>query len=485
MDLWQHFRAIWRYKVRVLLASLAVAVAVYLMSAARPDVFDASATLSVVSGRGSSGDPVTAEQLTLLVGTYSELAKTRTALEQAIEEAGSSISVSTARKRLSVEPAGDTGFFDVRATGPTPNAAASLADGMAISLRRLVAERQLTAAEDTLAPLRTQINDLEEQLANIDESAPGRPALEARYGALVQALADQELRPRDRLDLIADARPSSAPVAPTPSRDAVLAFVVVLVINGELAVAWSRFGGRFSRKDLDEEVAAMTGRPVLARVPAREGPVMIEAFRILRTNLSFTGMTEGLRSLAIVGAEPGSGKSFTSLRLGEAVAAGGVKVVLVDADLRRPTLHRKLDIEVGRGLSDVQPHESFADHVVAVPGVPDLWLLPAGSVPDDPAATIQARLRRILRDISWAELLIFDTPASVLFADASSIAAACDATLVVVDAKSNRGVLRRTMRDLEQVQANVVGIVANRVDLNTRSSYYDRYRSQPSSDDAA
>jgi capsular exopolysaccharide synthesis family protein len=484
MDLWQHFRAIWRYKVRVLLASIVVAAAVYVLSGTRAEVYDSSATLSVFSGRAAAGEPVTADQLTLLVGTYSELAKTRTSLEQAIEVSDLAISVDTADARVSVEAAGDTGFFDVRAVGPTPESAALLADAMATVLRASVAERQEAALEDSLAPLRVQIADLEQQLASLDEASASRPALEARYGALVQALADQELRPRDRLELVADARESTTPIAPTPLRDGVLALVVALIVNGELAVAWSRFGGRFSRKDLDEEVATMTGQPVLARVPAREGPAQVEAFRILRTNLSFTGMTEGLRSLAIVGSEPGSGKSFTSLRLAEAVVAGGVKVVLVDADLRRPTLHRKLGIDVERGLSDVQAHESFANYVVPVRGVENLWLLPAGSVPDDPSATMQARLQRILRDISWAELLIFDTPASLLFADASSIAAACDATLVVVDAKSNRGALRRTMRDLEQVNANVLGIVANRVDLNTRSSYYDRYRREQAGDDA-
>jgi capsular exopolysaccharide synthesis family protein len=475
MDLWQHIRTIWRYKLRIGLASIVIAGAVFLVSGTRPEVYAASVTMNVEPSRAVAGEAVTTDQVRLLVRSYTELVGTRTVLADAAEQSGLGISAGAVRDRVSVDPAGDTGYFDIEATGPSPDDAEALADAVAAVLQERLAERHADAVAAAVGPLERQIAELEARLAGLPEDSPTAAPLTARYETLLQAVAERELRPADRLEVVAPAAAGSAPVAPTPLRNALVALIVALVVNSELAVAWAYFGGRFSRRNLAEEVATATGLPVLAQVPAREGPQMVEAYRSLRTNLFFSTGTDRLRSLAVVGSAPGSGKSFTTFKLGQAVASGGVKVVLVDADLRRPTLHRIASLPMGRGLADARSHESLSEIVVPVPGEDNLWLLPAGQVPDDPSAAIGVRLHRILTEIDWAELLIFDTPAASLFADAAAVAAECDASLLVVDVRTSRRALRATMTSLGQIGARVLGVVANRVEVAERASAYDRY----------
>lgn len=478
MDLWQHLRIIWRHKYRIGFLSLLIAAAAFTLSDRQAEVYSGATTLSVVPGRMSAGDIVSGEQLSRLVRSYGELATSRTVLDGAIERAGLAISSTLAESRVSIDPAEDTGFFDVVATGPSPEDAAVLAAAVADELIDTVASQQTEAAGSDTEALREQVEELEVELAGLPEGSPAIGPLTARYTTLLEAIAERELRPTDRIDIITPARAYTTPISPTPLRDALVALVVALVVNAELSVALAHFGGRFTSRDLSEEFAATAGVPVLARVPAREGPQLTEAYRTLRTNVLFSNATEGLRSLAIVGANPGSGKSFTSVRLAKSIAAGGTKVLLVDADLRRPTLHRILNLDNRRGFADAQEGESFSSLPISVPLVDNLWLLTAGRIPADPAATIGARLSRILDEVPWADMVIFDTPAAALFTDAAAVAAECDGTLVVVDAGSSRRSLRSTIASLEQVHARVLGVIANRMAVTERRSYYERYTAE-------
>lgn len=475
MDLWQHLRIIWRNKYRIVLLSVLIASAVYAVSDRRDDVYRASATLNVVPGRMNAGDVVSGEQLSRLVRSYGELATSRTVIERATERSGLAIPPSIVDDRVSIVPAGDTGFFDVTATGPSPDAATTLAAAVADELVETVSQQQLTAVTADTEALRDQVEAIELELAALPADSPAIGPLTARYTTLLEAVAARELRPTDRIEVIASARGNSTPISPAPVRDALVALVIALVVNSELSVAWAHFGGRFTSRDLNEEFEAVAGMPVLARVPGRDGPELVEAYRTLRTNVLFSNSIDGLRSLAIVGANPGSGKSFTAARLGKTIAAGGAKVLLVDADLRRPTLHRILNLGNERGFADAQKGEDFSSLPVSVPLVDNLWLLTAGRIPTDPAATIGARLNRILEDIPWVDMVIFDTPAASLFSDAAAVAAECDATIVVVDAGSSRRSLRSTMVSLKQVNAQMLGIVANRMAVTERRSYYQRY----------
>ena len=475
MDLWQHLRAIWHHRWRVLLVSIVLAGAVYAYSASRDEVFQSTAKLQVTAARvmGAPADP---DNTVFLAQSYAELAETETVSAIAAENAEAadlSISSDDADDRSTVAVTGESGFLTIEATGPSAKDAAALATAMTSALQTAVSDRQTENRQQEVAPLVDEIAQVELQLSGLDEDDPTRRSVEVRYETLLSSLSERNLQPVDQLDVVAPAQENEAPVAPTPIRDAILAFLVALIVNAELSVLLTVMRGRFTGSDASVEISELTGLPVLARIPRGGGPHAEEAFRALRTNLIF-GDRENLRTLAVVGAEPGCGKSYTSINLARAVAALGVRVVLIDADLRRPVIHRQLHVSQSPGITDMELDGSPVAQLV--PDETNLWVVAAGPPTTDPGGFLSSRLRTLFRTLDWAELIIVDSPAAELFSDATAIAPLCDATIVVIDAVSTRRQsVMEVLEALRRVQANPVGVVVNRVSDLPRSSYYDRY----------
>ena len=481
MDLWQHFRIIWRNRWRILIVSLLVAGLVYLRSSSLDEVYAAEALLRVNPARSADGDAPSQDNTLFIARSYAELAETTPVAREAAQRSGLALPVDEAEGRLSVALTGETGFLLVRATGEDGEAAAALADAMAETLVDTVETRQEDELTEKLEPLQDQIALIEGQLATLDEEDPSRESLVTRLESLLTAVQELTFEETDEIEVVALGRTGGGPVTPTPLRDAVLAFLVALVINSELAVLLTVVSGRFSGADASVEITQLTGLPVLARIPRGGGPQAMEAFRALRTNLIFGGDRDNLRTLAVVGAEPGCGKSYTSVNLAKAVSALGARVAVVDADLRRPVVHRMLSLQQAPGLTDVTQPDDVRAISQLVPGDENLWVVSAGSPTVDPSGLLSAHLRTVFRGLEWAELIIVDTPAAELFADAAAIAPTCDATVVVIDARSTRRqAVIETLEALRRVQANVVGVVVNRVDDTPRASYYDRYRDKTS-----
>ena len=304
-----------------------------------------------------------------------------------------------------------------------------------------------------------------------------RQALVARYQELARALTAARLEPVDRLEIVAPARAGSDPVAPTPARDAFLTFLAGLIAFSLVAVAVEGLSDRFSTERPGEEATRITGLPILAEIPRTAGAEVVEAFRTLRTSLMFMTTSERLRTLAIVSVDPGTGKTFVSLNLAREAAGLEVPVVLIDGDLRRPVIHDRLGIPRSPGLTEAltsPSHDDLPGHLV------EGWLrvLPSGAPVADPAGLFGGRnFREALDAMTWAELVVVDTPAGGLFADALAIASQCDATILVIDTQtSRRRSVRRLVEALRHVAAQPIGIVLNRTESMGRSSYYEPAR---------
>ena len=120
-----------------------------------------------------------------------------------------------------------------------------------------------------------------------------------------------------------------------------LGFLVALVVVSELTVLAHFTGDRFSGNEDSAEVASLTGLPILAKVPRGEGIEVVEAYRVLRTNLMVLEGAGKPRTVAIVSANQAAGKTFTAVHLADSASALDEKVVLIDADLRKPTVHER------------------------------------------------------------------------------------------------------------------------------------------------
>lgn len=482
MDLFAHFRVMARRRWSVLLATLAVAGAAFGWSYTRPAVYQATGLITVTSGRALSGQNVTEQDTLFLSRNYAELARTRPVLADAALRSTLGLSSADARRRVSSRASGDVGFITLSATGPSPEAAARLAQAVAEALIAAVGDEQAKGVQASLAPIEGEIDQIGAELALLPPGAAHREALMARYQALVEAATERRLAPTDRLVLVSPARADPVPVSPTPVRTTVLAFLVALIVNAELAVLIEVLRDRISSSEDDEESGEIMGLPVLARIPPGDDEVTEEAFRTLRTSLMFLETTGPLRTVAVVSGNPNAGKTFTSYHLGRSVASLDLPAVLVDGDLRRPSLHREAGIVVSPGLSDVLRGSALATALRPDPRQANLRIVPGGSEVSDPAGLVAGRRLREVLDQLDAGLVVVDTPACDLFADCFAIASHCDATLVVVDAKrTRRRSVRRVISQLHRVGANPIGIVLNRVERRNASNYYYGYRRETTS----
>lgn len=194
-----------------------------------------------------------------------------------------------------------------------------------------------------------------------------------------------------------------------------------------------------------------------------------EAYRTLRTNLDFAGLDQALETLVITSAAGGEGKSTTLANLAVVSAQAGRKVVLVDADLRRPMLHQVFDLDNERGLTTVMMDESaLASPPLQETGIEGLSVLTSGPLPPNPADLMGSRRMEevIATLVEGADQVLFDTPPVVAVTDAAVLATKVDGVLLVVSAgKTRREYARTAVQRLEQINARLVGTVLTNVEM--------------------
>ncbi|MEB3272422.1 MAG: polysaccharide biosynthesis tyrosine autokinase [Prochlorothrix sp.] len=203
----------------------------------------------------------------------------------------------------------------------------------------------------------------------------------------------------------------------------------------------------------------------------------LEAFRLLYGNLRFRQSDSALMSFAVSSALLGDGKSTISLYLAQAAAAMGQRVLVVDADMRCPKLHRRLGLPNLQGLSNVLARKIDPDQVIQVIG-PNLAVLTAGQMPPDPSSLLSSNRMQFLMERFEAayDLVIYDTPPMMGLADASILASYMDGILLTVGlGKTDRSVLRTVLENIKVANLHVLGLVAN--GLNHGSQYTDKYYS--------
>lgn len=194
-----------------------------------------------------------------------------------------------------------------------------------------------------------------------------------------------------------------------------------------------------------------------------------EAFRTLRTNLDFAGLDQALGTLLVTSAGVGEGKSTTLANLAVVSAQTGRRVVLVDADLRRPIMHEVFGLDNSQGLTTVMMDEAALAHPpLQDSGVEGLSVLTSGPLPPNPADLIGSRrMQELIAALTkQADQVFFDTPPVVAVTDAAVLATKVDGVLLIITAgKTRREYARTAVQRLQQVNARLVGIVLTNVQM--------------------
>jgi capsular exopolysaccharide synthesis family protein len=304
----------------------------------------------------------------------------------------------------------------------------------------------------------------------------------AKETGVAGALRTSNVRVVDRAE-----RPRR-PVSPRKGTNILLSIFVGTVLACGLALSFEYLDDRISSP---EEFRAHLGLVHLGLLPVLPGvdgtyPLLSggvpsgfsEAFRALRTNVLFSSAEEGARTLVVTSTGPREGKSLVSGNLAVALAQAGQRVLLVDADLRKPAVHEIFRVGQEPGLSNVLVGSAKASEAVIEPGVEGLWIMAAGRIPPNPAELLGSqRFQELLTSLkAHFDWILVDTPPVMAVTDAALVAHRATGVVFVVRADAtSRHAARRALDQLEQVGAKFVGGVLNRVDLQRNSYYYSQY----------
>lgn len=430
--------------VAALLTFLLVLIAVGGVTALQPRMYESSANVFVRTDPGSSvtDRSAAADYARQQISTYADLVTTPIVLDPAIEALGLTTNAGELANRLSATVPEDTLLISITAQAGDAQSSAELANAVASSLRSQVAELETASGPATV-----------------------------------------------QLTVVTPATAPSSPASPNLVQNLVLGLLAALLAGFLVALLRKLLDNKVRKS---EDIEALTDAAVIgtvARMTAGEDHAFLsqygtedsqaESYRELRSNLRFLELGETSRSLLVTSSVKGEGKSVTSINLAAALARADCNVLLVDADLRDPSLHSYLGLEGGAGLSTVLIGDSDLDDVVQPLELPKLTVLASGPVPPNPAELLDSEQMTAFLDEAGAryDVVILDSAPLHAATDAAALARRVSGTIFVAGSGTvRRTQLSRALRKLQLVDGRVLGVVLNGIPKTDSTAYSQMYR---------
>lgn len=375
------------------------------------------------------------------MATFAELATTESVLTPVAEELELDRSEAELAEQVDVTAPADSTLLNIKVTDEDPGLAADIANEVGTQLRMLVEEE-----------------------------------LESREG-------DEEESPV-QINTVQSASAPSDPVSPQILVNLFLGLLLGLAVG--VAIAILRYVLDTRIRSLDD-IEAITDAPILGRIvddpQANKKPLIVhldpkhpraEAIRTLRTNLQFLDVDEGPKAYVISSAGPGEGKSTTSTNLALALAETGLRVALLDGDLRRPRVDRYMGLEGAVGLTDVLIGRADLSDVLQRWGRSELYVLPAGQVPPNPSELLGSEtMQQTLAVLSKSmDVVIIDAPPVLMVTDAVILGAKTQGVILVAAAGStHQPSFESAVESLETAHVPLRGVVATMLPVKGPGRY--------------
>jgi len=362
-------------------------------------------------------------------------------------------------------------------------------------VEQLRSEYRAAAAEER--SLSASLEEQKDAAMELDRKSASYSVLE-REAETNRQVYQQLLQQEKELRVISNSRAnnvqviergtSAAQISPTPRRDWLVALVLATLLSLGLAFGVEYFDDTVRTP---EDITGRLKLPLLGIVPAVRGnkvPVLTgtvphdfgEAFRSLRTSLVFTGGSgEGPRVIAVTSTQPQEGKTTTACNIAASLALGGSRVLLMDADMRRPGLHKAMGLENTVGLSQLLVAQARVREAVQRTSNPNLFVITAGAAPPNPSELLASdRMKAFVRNLTSGpfDWVIIDTPPVLAVTDSVILSQMVAGFVFVIGAEMTRRVhTERALQTLAPSGGHLVGVVLNRVDFEANKYYYSRY----------
>jgi non-specific protein-tyrosine kinase len=505
VDFREYLALLWHWTWLITLVGLIVGAAAFFFSSRMTPYYQASTTILVNQAPATKttdySSLMASESLT---STYSEMIKTGPVLNETAELLGLSMPIADLRKMITVSPVSDTQLIQVAVESTDPGAAAAIANALVQVFGEQVQDIQSDRFSQSKTSLETQLTDLEKQIAqysnaaSIATSSSEKERLDEKvdqyreiYTSLLQSYEEVRLSEAETISSVVQVEPAVIPTEPV--RPKVLQNTILAALVGLLLAA----GIILAREALDdslktpEDVTRQLALPVLGVINHHATPdsslitesqprsPTAEAFRTLRTNVSYASVDRPLSTLMVTSAEPGEGKTTVISNLAVVMAQNGRNITLVDCDLRHPSVHKNFSLPNRQGITRLFFQSSdHLNNTFQATRIEKLTVLSTGQLPPNPAELLGSqRMQRIIGMIrERSDVVLIDTPPTLAVTDASVLAQAVDGVIFVIrPGKTHTSAARQAVEQLRRVNANLLGVVMNNLDLRG-SRYGYRYR---------
>jgi polysaccharide biosynthesis transport protein len=333
----------------------------------------------------------------------------------------------------------------------------------------------------------------EAKVKNLADSAKNQPYYDAKrdldqlteqhrllYLKMDAQKVDSAIPENSMVQIVDPAVPGKEPVKPNKPLNIALGLIFGLVMGVGLAFFIEYLDT--SVKTIDD-VERIFQAPVLGVIPQNIGYLLeegaesknAEAYRVLRTNLLFSRRDEKFNTIVIVSAGAGEGKSTTTINLSTVFAQAGNRVLIVDSDLRRPTLHKLFKVPNNLGLTNYLLKQNSVVEVVQTTPVPNLDFMPSGKLPNSAMGVLGSeQMKEMINELKQRyDFIFFDSPPILGVSDASVLASEVDLVLQVIQYRRYpQPMTIRAKQMIEKVGGNFVGIVLNNINMSQDEGYY-------------
>lgn len=426
-DYWRTIRRRWRVVVACLIGALAIAALATLQ--ATPQYASSTRLFVSTTSESDSSSAYTGNLFaTQRVTSYADLVTSRAVAEQVSDSLGDDSDSAQLMAAVTASVVPETVILEITAVDMDPERARDIAQAYGEELTALVKELETPEGKNR-APIRATIVD--------------------------------------------DAVETATPISPQPLRNLALAGVLGLLLGIGAAVARELLDTSLTSSD---DIADVTDAPILGNIASDDAanlaPLDVlstatpwaEAFRVLRTNMQYVEVDEEQKVIVMTSSLPGEGKTTTAINLALTTAMAGQRVVLVEADLRRPLIAQRLGLDGAVGTTNVLIGKLTLADALQEYQDSGLHVLACGPIPPNPSELLQSHaMETLLTDLRGKfDVIIVDAPPLLPVTDAALIATQADGAIIVVrHGSTTRDQLQHSLERLEAVDAKALGVVIN------------------------